>query len=176
MSATLDGEKLSKQLFNAPIITSQGKQFSVEHRYVPAEANKPIAPQTVSVIKKAFRENGGDILAFLPGAGEISRTFDMLSEDNLEAEIYKLYGDLNFQQQQKAILPNPQGKRKIILSTSIAETSLTIEGITVVVDCGLSRVPRFDQRSGMTKLETIRVSKDSADQRAEAAQDNCTNA
>ncbi len=166
MSATLDSDKISQQLFNAPIITSHGKQYPVEHRYVPAEANKPIAPQTVSVIKKAFRENVGDILVFLPGAGEINRTYDSLWEENPDAEIFKLYGDLNFQQQQKAILPHPQGKRKIILSTSIAETSLTIEGIKVVIDCGLSRVPRFDPRSGMTKLETIRVSKDSADQRA----------
>jgi ATP-dependent helicase HrpB len=166
MSATLDGEKLSKQLAQAPIITSHGKQFQVEHRYVPAEATKPIAPQTVSVIKKAFRENAGDLLVFLPGAGEINRAFDLLSEENLDAEVFKLYGDLNFQQQQKAILPHPQRRRKIILSTSIAETSLTIEGITVVIDCGLARIPRFDNRSGMTKLETIRVSKDSADQRA----------
>jgi ATP-dependent helicase HrpB len=166
MSATLDGEKISQQLLNAPIITSTGKQFSVEHRYVAAEANKPIAPQTALIVKKAFRENAGDILVFLPGAGEINRAYDSLVEEISEAETFKLYGDLNFQQQQKAILPHPQGKRKIILSTSIAETSLTIEGITVVVDCGLSRVPRFDPRSGMTKLETIRVSKDSADQRA----------
>lgn len=166
MSATLDGEKLSKQLFNAPIITSHGKQFPVEHRYVPAEATKPIAPQTVLVIKKSFRENAGDLLVFLPGAGEINRAFDLLSEENLDAEVFKLYGDLNFQQQQKAILPLPSGRRKIILSTSIAETSLTIEGITVVIDCGLARVPRFNNRSGMTKLETTRVSKDSADQRA----------
>ena len=166
MSATLDGERLSKQLFNAPIVTSLGKQFEVEHRYVPAEINKPIVPQIVSVIKKALRENDGDLLVFLPGSGEINRTFDLLSNENSEAEILKLYGDLNFQQQQKALLPHPQGKRKIILSTSIAETSLTIEGIKVVIDCGLSRFPRFDNRSGMTRLETIRVSKDSADQRA----------
>jgi ATP-dependent helicase HrpB len=166
MSATLDSEKISQQLSNAPIITSTGKQYPVEHRYVPAEANKPIAPQTVSVVKKAFRENLGDLLVFLPGAGEINKAYDSLVEEISEAEVFKLYGDLNFHQQQKAILPHPQGKRKIILSTSIAETSLTIEGITVVVDCGLSRVPRFDPRSGMTKLETIRVSKDSADQRA----------
>lgn len=166
MSATLDGERLSKQLFNAPIITSKGKQFEVNHVYVPAEPNKPIVPQTVSVVKKAMRENEGDILVFLPGAGEINRAFDLLSDENVDAEIFKLYGDLNFQQQQKAILPHPEGKRKIILSTSIAETSLTIEGITVVIDCGLSRIPRFDIRSGMTKLETIRVSKDAADQRA----------
>jgi len=166
MSATLDSDKLSRQLSNAPVVTSQGKQFPVEYRYVPAETSKPIAPQTVSAIRKAFSENSGDVLVFLPGAGEINRAFELLSAENFDAEIFKLYGDLNFQQQQKAILPHPQGKRKIILSTSIAETSLTIEGITVVVDCGLSRIPRFDPRSGMTKLETIRVSKDSADQRA----------
>lgn len=166
MSATLDGEKLSQQLNNTPIITSQGKQYPIENRYVTPDANKPLVPQIASTVKKAFREVDGDVLTFLPGAGEINRVFDMLSDENLDAEIFKLYGDLNFQQQQKALLPNPNGKRKIILSTSIAETSLTIEGIKAVVDCGLSRVPRFDPRSGMTKLETIKVSKDSADQRA----------
>jgi ATP-dependent helicase HrpB len=165
MSATLDGEKLSLQLGNVPIITSQGKQYPIEHRHITPDANKPIVPQIASAVKKAFREVDGDILTFLPGAGEINRVFDLLSDENLDAEIFKLYGDLNFQQQQKALLPNPN-KRKIILSTSIAETSLTIEGIKAVVDCGLSRVPRFDPRSGMTKLETIKVSKDSADQRA----------
>jgi ATP-dependent helicase HrpB len=166
MSATLDGEKLSQQLGNAPVITSQGKQYPIEHRHVTPDAHKPIVPQIASTVKKAFREVDGDILTFLPGAGEINRVFDMLSDENLDVEIFKLYGDLNFQQQQKALLPNPNGKRKIILSTSIAETSLTIEGIKAVVDCGLARVPRFDPRSGMTKLETIKVSKDSADQRA----------
>ena len=166
MSATLDGEKLSQQLGNAPIITSQGKQYPIEHRHITPDAHKPLVPQIASTVKKAFREVDGDVLTFLPGAGEINRVYDMLLDENLDTEIFKLYGDLNFQQQQKALLPNPNGKRKIILSTSIAETSLTIEGIKAVVDCGLSRVPRFDPRSGMTKLETIKVSKDSADQRA----------
>ena len=179
MSATLNGEKISKQLNKAPIITSKGKQYPVEFRHVVPEPNKPIAMQMTSVLKKVIRENvraavppsgirepSADILVFLPGAGEINRVYDLLFDDELDVEIFKLYGDLNFQQQQKALLPHPQGKRKIILSTSIAETSLTIEGISIVVDGGLSRVPRFDVRSGMTKLETIRVSKDSADQRA----------
>lgn len=181
MSATLDGEKISQQLNNAPIITSQGKQYPIEHRYIIPDAHKPLVPQMASAIKKAFHEMStqregvppsgvrgpnADILAFLPGAGEINRVFDLLSDENLDVELFKLYGDLNFQQQQKALLPNPNGKQKIILSTSIAETSLTIEGIKAVVDCGLSRVPRFDPRSGMTKLDTIKVSKDSADQRA----------
>lgn len=166
MSATLDGESLSNQLQQAPIVTSTGKQYAVEHRYMAPDSSKPWLPQMASLVKKAFREVDGDILAFLPGAGEINRVFDWLQDDNLDAEILKLYGDLNFQQQQKAILPNTLGKRKIILSTSIAETSLTIEGIKAVVDSGLARVPRFDPRSGMTKLETSKVSKDSADQRA----------
>lgn len=166
MSATLDSDKISQRLGNAPIITSHGKQFPIEYRYAPAEINKPIAGQVVTVVKKAYRETDGDMLVFLPGAGEINRAFDSLLESETDAELFKLYGDLNFQQQQKALLPNPNGKRKIILSSSIAETSLTIEGIKTVVDCGLSRVPRFDPRSGMTKLETLKVTKDSADQRA----------
>lgn len=166
MSATLDGERLSSLLNNAPIVTSLGKQFSVEHRYTGVDTDTPIPIQMAKAIRKAFHENKGDILAFFPGAGEINRVVALLEEDNLPVSIQPLYGDLPFKKQQEAILPHPQGLRKIVLSTSIAETSLTIEGITVVIDSGYSRVPKFDPRSGLTRLETIRVTKDAADQRA----------
>jgi ATP-dependent helicase HrpB len=165
MSATLDGEKLSS-LLQAPIVTSQGKQHPVTHYYVPGEQDAPIPVRVARAVRKALVEQPGDILAFLPGAGEIQRTAEILEQENLSASLHPLFGDLSFQKQQQAILPHPQGLRKIVLATSIAETSLTIEGISTVVDSGYSRVPRFDPRSGLTRLETIRVTKDAADQRA----------
>ena len=166
MSATLDSERLSALLNNAPVVASSGKQFPVTIHYVPSENQTSIVQQVVRAVKKAFWENFGDILVFLPGAGEIRRAADLLEADSLDAVIFPLYGDLPYKKQQEAILPHPSGKRKIVLSTSIAETSLTIEGVGVVVDGGYSRVPRFNPKSGLTTLETVRVTKDSADQRA----------
>ncbi len=166
MSATLDSEQLSSMLNNAPVITSTGRQFSVEYKYLQQESDTPIASRMNAAIRKALREEEGDVLAFLPGAGEINRTQQLLSEDGVNAKIHPLFGDLPFKQQQEAILPRNDGQRKIVLATSIAETSLTIEGIRIVIDSGMARVPRFDPRSGLTHLETIRVTKDAADQRA----------
>ncbi len=165
MSATLDGDQLSTQLGNAPTITSQGKQYSVEVRYAPFDSEAHISIRMAQSIRKALREDSGDILAFLPGSGEIKRTMELLEEEGVSASLHPLYGDLPFRQQQEAILPRKDGGRKIVLATSIAETSLTIEGIHIVIDSGLSRVPRFDPRSGLTRLETVRVTKDAADQR-----------
>ncbi len=166
MSATLDGDKISAQLNNAPIVTTAGRQFPVALRYTPVEKDVPISISTARIIRKATQEQEGDILTFLPGTGDIHRVAELLENENVPASIHPLYGDLPFQKQQEAILPNRDGTRKVVLATSIAETSLTIEGITTVVDSGLSRVPRFDPRSGLTRLETIRVTKDAADQRA----------
>ncbi|MGC4022750.1 MAG: ATP-dependent helicase HrpB [Cyclobacteriaceae bacterium] len=166
MSATLDGEKISEALDGASIITSQGKQFPVEIKYEDVDKNEPIALSASRIIKRASKEQSGDILVFLPGVGEIIRTKDLLESENIGADIFPLYGDLSFQKQREAILPNLSGARKIVLATSIAETSLTIEGITTVIDCGLARVPKFDPRSGLTKLETVKVTRDAADQRA----------
>ena len=166
MSATLDGEKISSRLGNAPIVTTAGKQYPVSLRYVPVEKEVPIALSVARVIKKAVNEQDGDVLAFLPGTGAIHRVAEILEGENIPAEICPLYGDLPFRKQQEAILPNNTGRRKVVLSTSIAETSLTIEGITIVVDSGQSRIPRFDPKSGLTRLETVRVTKDAADQRA----------
>lgn len=166
MSATLDGEKISSLFNRAPIITSTGKQYPVAFHYIPVEKDVHLAVATSRIIRKAWREQSGDMLVFLPGAGEIQRVLTSLEEENVSALVVPLYGDLPFKKQQEAILPNPQGLRKIVLATSIAETSLTIEGITTVVDSGYARVPRFDPRSGLTRLETVRVTRDAADQRA----------
>jgi ATP-dependent helicase HrpB len=173
MSATLDGAKLSSLLNNAPILTSEGRQYPVSVQYLNTD-EKVYLPvrqaglhlRMANAIKKALRENKGDILAFLPGAGEILRTQQLLEEENSEISVQPLYGDLSQQKQQEAILPNVNGKRKVVLATSIAETSLTIEGITVVIDSGYARSPRFDIQTGLTRLETIKVTKDAADQRA----------
>ncbi len=166
MSATLDGAKLSSLLNNAPVITSEGRQYPVSIQYLNSDENSSLHIRMANAIKKATREFQGDILAFLPGAGEIIRTQEILEQAHSDICVQPLYGDLSQQKQQEAILPNPEGKRKIVLTTSIAETSLTIEGITVVIDSGYARSPRFDIQTGLTRLETIKVTKDAADQRA----------
>ena len=166
MSATLDGAKLSSLLNNAPVITSEGRQYPVSIQYLNSDENSSLHIRMANAIKKATREFQGDILAFLPGAGEIIRTQEILEQAHSDICVQPLYGDLSQQKQQEAILPNPEGKRKIVLTTSIAETSLTIEGITVVIDSGYARSPRFDLQTGLTRLETIKVTKDAADQRA----------
>lgn len=166
MSATLDGAKLSSSLSNAPVLTSLGRQFPVALNYLNPDESQPLPLRMARAIQSAYRKEQGDILAFFPGTGEIQRTLQLLEEEHIGANILPLYGDLSPAKQQEAILPDPHGLRKIILATSIAETSLTIEGITTVVDSGFSRVPVFDPRSGLTKLETVKVTKDAADQRA----------
>ncbi|MDZ4714716.1 MAG: ATP-dependent helicase HrpB [Cytophagales bacterium] len=166
MSATLDSESLSRTLGGAPVIVSHGRQYPVTLSYAAVESEKPTAIKMASAIRKALREVKGDILAFLPGTGEIRSTIKLLEEEPVAARVVPLYGDLPFKQQQEAILPREDGTRKIVLATSIAETSLTIEGIRIVIDSGLARVPRFDPRSGLTRLETIGVTKDAAAQRA----------
>jgi ATP-dependent helicase HrpB len=165
MSATLDSESLSL-LLKAPVITSKGRQFPVDLRYALQEGDQSLAVRVHAAIRKALVDEDGDVLVFLPGTGDINRVHQMLEESEVDAVVYPLYGDLNFRKQQEAILPRRDGRRKVVLATSIAETSLTIEGIKVVIDSGWSRVPRFDPRSGLTRLETVRVTKDAADQRA----------
>ncbi|HRJ83726.1 MAG TPA: ATP-dependent helicase HrpB [Cyclobacteriaceae bacterium] len=164
MSATLDGQALSEKL-TAPLISSEGKQYPVEVRYLGDEKDVYTSVYMARAIRKAMQEEMGDVLAFFPGTGEIKRTLELLEQENISALLFPLYGDLPFKKQQEAILPDPQGRRKVVLATSIAETSLTIEGIHVVIDSGLSRIPKFDPRSGLTRLETVRVTRDAADQR-----------
>jgi ATP-dependent helicase HrpB len=166
MSATLDGEYLSERLSKAPIITSTGRQFPVDIQYLEkVSANDRLSNLMAQAITRALREEEGDILAFLPGTGDIRQTAERLEAISLKAIVYPLYGDLPFNQQRSAILPDTNGRRKVVLATSIAETSLTIEGIRIVIDSGYSRIPRYDPHSGLTKLETVRVTLDSATQR-----------
>lgn len=166
MSATLDGEQILSALGKVPVLSSLGKQFPVEIKYTKDKDDIHVTTRVVTAIRRSIRDDEGDILVFLPGAWEINKVQSILEEENPGVSIQPLYGDLPFNKQQQAILPDPGGKRKVVLATSIAETSLTIEGIRVVIDSGLSRVPRFDPRSGLTRLETVRVTKDAADQRA----------
>jgi ATP-dependent helicase HrpB len=165
MSATLDGARVAKLLGDAPVIASEGRAFAVETRYVGRDA-RPIEPQIADAIVRAARTDPGSVLAFLPGAAEIRRTASQL-EGRLDAatDVVALYGALAGDEQDRAIAPAPAGRRKIVLATSIAETSITIEGVRIVVDCGLSRVPRYEPDVGVTRLETVRVSRAAADQR-----------
>jgi ATP-dependent helicase HrpB len=166
MSATLDGEAVAALLGGAPIITSEGRAFPVETRYVEPRRDVRMESSVAGVVSEALRRDPGDVLVFLPGAREIHRVESTLAErDGAGALVVPLYGALTADAQDRAILPDPSGRRKIVLATSIAETSLTIEGIRIVVDAGFSRVPRFSPRTGMTRLETVRVSRASADQR-----------
>ncbi|MFM9028011.1 MAG: ATP-dependent helicase HrpB [Bacteroidota bacterium] len=166
MSATLDGDDLRKKLGDAPLIISEGRQYPIEYRYLESDDSKSLAEQISRIVLKAIREENGDVLVFLPGSGDIHRAKDHLEEAGMDANVLPLYGDLPFTDQQSAIEPDKYGRRKVVLSTSIAETSLTIKGIRIVVDCGYSRVPRYDPSTGLTRLETIRSTKDTVDQRA----------
>jgi ATP-dependent helicase HrpB len=167
MSATLDGERIAG-LLDAPVVRSEGRSYPVDVRYLPREPDGAIAEVMAASLRRILPDSGGDVLAFLPGAGEIRRVAESIAEAAGEAGIavHSLYGDLPFAEQEQAILPTTDGRRKLVLSTPIAETSLTIEGIAVVVDSGWQRVPRFDPRSGLSRLETIRVSRAAAEQRA----------
>jgi ATP-dependent RNA helicase HrpB len=165
MSATIDAERIAGLLGNAPVIESQGRAFPVDTRYVGRDA-RPIEPQVADTILRAMRADAGSLLAFLPGAAEIRRTQSQL-ENRVEAatDVVALYGALGGEEQDRAIAPAPPGRRKIVLATSIAETSITIEGVRIVVDSGLARVPRYEPDVGVTRLETVRVSRAAADQR-----------
>lgn len=167
MSATLDTTAISQHLSQPPVITCAGNMFPVETRYVGKPERKDFAPQVAQTILRLLKTDQGNLLVFLPGAGEIRRVEGLLANLPLGPRtlIAPLYGDLSAQAQDQAILPPPAGWRKVVLSTNIAETSLTIESIRLVVDTGLMRVPRFDPRSGMSRLTTIQVSQLSAEQR-----------
>ena len=165
MSATIDGARVAKLLGNAPMIASEGRAFPVDTRYLGRDP-RPIEPQMADAIARAVRADAGSVLAFLPGAAEIRRTAAQL-EGRLgkDIDVVALYGALAGDEQDRAIAPAAPGRRKIVLATSIAETSITIEGVRIVVDSGLARVPRFEPDVGVTRLETVRVSRAAADQR-----------
>jgi ATP-dependent helicase HrpB len=171
MSATLDGARVGKLLgdagVDAKVIESAGRAFPVDTRYVGRDARVPVERQVADAVVRSLRADSGSLLVFLPGAAEIRRTETALRERIADpvTDIVALYGALEADVQDRAIMPAPPGRRKVVLATSIAETSLTIEGVRVVIDCGLARVPRFEPDVGLTRLETVRVSRASADQR-----------
>ncbi|MFZ1169609.1 ATP-dependent helicase HrpB [Bradyrhizobium sp.] len=167
MSATLDGARVAKLLGEAPVVASEGRAFPVETRYLGRKADAPVERQMADAIATALRADPGSVLAFLPGAAEIRRTQDFLAERIHDAsiEIVPLFGALDAAVQDRAIAPSPKGRRKAVLATSIAETSLTIEGVRIVVDSGLARVPRYEPDIGLTRLETVRASRAAVDQR-----------
>ena len=174
MSATLEGERLSRLLDDAPIVTSEGRMFPVSTVWgKPQQPGEYIEPRVISACLEALADQPGSLLVFLPGQAEIRRVVtgleDALTQSaSLQRDVLlcPLHGELDLSQQRAAIDPAPAGKRKVVLATNIAETSITIDGVRVVLDAGLERVPRFDPRSGMTRLDTQRISKASATQRA----------
>jgi ATP-dependent helicase HrpB len=167
MSATLDGARVAALLGDAPVVASEGRAFDVETRYLGRDQRAPIERQVADAAVRALRAETGSLLAFLPGATEIRRTETQLKErvDDASVDIVTLFGALDAREQDRAISPSPKGRRKVVLATSIAETSLTIEGVRVVIDSGLARVPRYEPDVGLTRLETVRVSRAAADQR-----------
>ena len=167
MSATLDGARVAQLLGDASVIASEGRAFPIDTRYLGRDANARIEDQMADAVMRALREECGSILAFLPGQGEIRRVEERLKERISDPTIVlaPLYGAMDMKAQDLALEPAARGLRKVVLATSIAETSITIEGVRVVIDSGLARVPRFEPDVGVTRLETVRVSRAAADQR-----------
>ena len=167
MSATLDIAGVSGLLGGAPVIEAEGRMFPVETLYLGRNAAERIEDAAARAVRLALGEQKGSVLVFLPGQGEIHRTAQRLKEAvrDPSVDITPLYGALDARDQDRAIRPAEPGRRKVVLATSVAETSLTIEGVRVVIDGGLSRVPRFEASSGLTRLATVRVSRSSAEQR-----------
>lgn len=167
MSATLDGARVAALLGGAPVIESEGRAYPVETRYLGRKPDAPLERQMADAIATALRADAGSVLAFLPGAAEIRRTQTMLEERVHDAgvDIVPLFGALDAAVQDRAIAPSPKERRKVVLATSIAETSLTIDGVRIVVDSGLARVPRYEPDIGLTRLETVRASRAAVDQR-----------
>ncbi|HEX2851200.1 MAG TPA: ATP-dependent helicase HrpB, partial [Acidimicrobiales bacterium] len=169
MSATLDSERVATLVGpDTPVVTSEGRQHPIDIRWRPSPGRVRVEAATDDAVRRALREEHGDVLVFLPGAAEIRRTAELLAGAALpgDVDVRPLYGGLPVDEQDAAIAPSPAGRRKVVLSTDIAETSLTVEGVRVVVDAGLARVPRFDARTGLTRLQTVSASKASVDQRA----------
>ena len=167
MSATLDGARVAQLLGHAPVIASEGRAFPVETRYLGRDAGARIEDRMADAVMRALRAESGSILAFLPGQAEIRRTLERLKERIGDPAIVlaPLYGAMDMKAQDLALTPARSGLRKVVLATSIAETSITIEGVRTVIDSGLARVPRYEPDAGVTRLETVRVSRAAADQR-----------
>lgn len=167
MSATLECGPISELLGNAPVLVCESRLFPVDTRYLDLPLTGRLETTVVQTIRRSLSQDRGSLLVFLPGMAEIRRVERLLQDSHLDASIRitPLHGDLPQAAQDEAIAPSEPGTRKVVLATSIAETSLTIDGVRVVIDAGLSRVPRFDPRTGLTGLDTVRVTQDSADQR-----------
>ncbi|HEY5650323.1 MAG TPA: ATP-dependent helicase HrpB [Acidimicrobiia bacterium] len=168
MSATIDAERIAGQIADpaAPIVSGQARTHPIDLRWLPQPRRTGIEVGVSSAVRQALDSVDGDVLVFLPGMGEIVRSKRRLEEDGIYGDIHILHGSLPAAEQDLAIRPSTTGRPKVVLSTDIAETSLTVEGVRTVVDSGLARAPRFDARTGMTRLVTIPISKASADQRA----------
>ena len=165
MSATLNMPQL-RQSLKARVVESRGRQYPVEVFHEGDQDQFMIAEMAANTIVKASKSHDGDILVFLPGQGEINKCAGILKPKLRGFVIHPLYGQLPYNKQRVAILPDREGRRKVVLATNIAETSLTIEGIKIVVDTGFGRTLKWDPKSGLSRLETVQISKDSADQRA----------
>lgn len=165
MSATIDTDEICTKL-QAPLIESRGKMFPVKIVNIENDNRRDISDQVSDLTVKAHREHEGDILVFLPGQAEILRCKEQLADALSPTRVLPLYSNLPFKEQQRAIAPSQQGERKVVLATSIAETSITIEGVRIVIDSGLCRRPIFDPALGMSRLETTKISQDMATQRA----------
>jgi ATP-dependent helicase HrpB len=167
MSATLDGARVAQLLGDAPVIESTGRSYPVDIRYEERSPDMPVEDAVVKAVRHTLASEAGSILVFLPGQREIERAAERLEGKlPVNADLTPLYGALEGKAQDAAIRPAPEGRRKIVLATAIAETSITIDGVRVVVDSGLSRLPKFEPSTGLTRLETVRVSRASAEQRA----------
>ena len=167
MSATLEGKRMAALLGDAPVIESEGRAWPVEIRYEERPREMPIEQAVAAIVRKTLSNEPGSILAFLPGQREIERTAERLAGNiPADTDIAPLYGNLDGRAQDAAIRLSEPGRRKIVLATAIAETSITIDGVRIVIDSGLARLPKYEPSTGLTRLETVRVSRASADQRA----------
>ncbi len=165
MSATLDGERLASFL-NAPRLSSAGRSFPVEIAHFPARRDEALEQQARRAIEHALAAHPGDVLVFLPGRREIARMEALLANASVAADVLPLHGDLPVEQQSRVLQPAPDGRRRVVLATNVAESSVTLPGVRVVIDSGLAREPRFDPNSGFSRLDSVTISQASADQRA----------
>ncbi|MFN4356666.1 ATP-dependent helicase HrpB [Sphingopyxis alaskensis] len=167
MSATLDGARFGALLGDAPVVKSEGKIFPLDLRHIGRRAEDRLEASVLAAVRQAMADEAdGDMLAFLPGAADIERAANAVEEARLPLAVHRLHGQIDPALQRKALVRDPEGRRKLILATSIAETSLTIDGVRIVIDAGLSRRPRFDKAAGISRLVTERASQASATQRA----------
>jgi ATP-dependent helicase HrpB len=165
MSATLDTEAVARLLTDADVLRADGRAYAVETVYLPPRDPRHVEAAVAAAIRESLRQDEGEVLAFLPGTGEIRRVQEMLGDPGSNVDVLPLHGSVSAGEQDAAVAPPRAGRRRVVLATSIAETSLTIPGVRVVIDAGLARRPRFSARTGMTRLETVRVSRATADQR-----------